>query len=126
PVSPPSLSSTFTDPPPTAPYTLSLHDALPIFDRRDRQHLLHPLHDRALRLRAAPRFQPRHRLQGAVVRGAVVVGPPARGQRQPQVVPRDVDVLGNPGAICDGWCSIRGPTTLVARDRLPLHLGAMQ
>src|SRR5207249_11731970 len=84
PVSPPSLSSTFTDPPPTAPYTLSLHDALPIFDRRDRQHLLHPLHDRALRLRAAPRFQPRHRLQGAVVRGAVVVGPPARGQRQPR------------------------------------------
>src|SRR5207249_11874556 len=59
-------------------------------------------------------------------RGAVVVGPPARDQRQPQVVPRDVDVLGNPGAICDGRCSIRGPTTLVARDRLPLHLGAMQ
>src|SRR5213595_444542 len=95
-------------------------------DRRDRHLLLHALHDRALRLRAAPRFQPRHRLQGAVVRGAVVVGPPARDQRQPQVVPRDVDVLGNPGAICDGRCSIRGPTTLVARDRLPLHLGAMQ
>src|SRR5437667_2402183 len=95
-------------------------------DRRDRQHLVYALHDRALRLRAAPRFQPRHRLQGAVVRGAVVVGPPARDQRQPQVVPRDVDVLGNPGAISDGRCSIKGPTTLVARDRLPLHLGAMQ
>src|SRR5438876_4218063 len=64
--------------------------------RRHRQHRVHAAHHRALRLRAAARLQPGHRLQGALVRRAAAVGPAAGDERQSPVVPGDVDVLGPP------------------------------
>src|SRR2546430_16531376 len=72
---------------------------------------MHPDHDCPLGLRAPARLQPRHRLQGVVVGGPAPVRAAARYQRQPPVVPRDVDVLGpwSNRAPAVFQCGTRGP-----------------